>query len=87
MTHSSSWKILLQKTGYIREAGQCLVMKTLIDNRPVVVVLLNVVGPKGARIVDARNIKNWMAHTEPSNNSRLRSFSRGNISDDTDFYD
>lgn len=87
LTHSSSWKILLQKTGYIREAGQCLVMKTLIDNRPVVIVLLNVVGPKGARIVDARNVKNWMTHTEPSNNSRSRSFSRGDISDDTDFYD
>ena len=61
LTHSSNWKIQVQKTGYIREAGQCLVMKTTIDGRPIVMVLLNVVGPKGARIVDAQNIKSWLA--------------------------
>ena len=36
-------------------------MKTTIDGRPIVMVLLNVVGPKGARIVDAQNIKSWLA--------------------------
>ncbi len=88
LTHSSDWKIQVQKTGYIREAGQCLVMKTTIGSRPIVMVLLNVVGPKGARIVDAQQIKNWLTHStasSPSNFSRPAPTRNTSFSED-DFY-
>jgi D-alanyl-D-alanine endopeptidase (penicillin-binding protein 7) len=53
------WSISLQKTGYISEAGQCLVMRTVIDDRQVVIVLLNSWG-KYTRVADARRIRRWM---------------------------
>ena len=53
------WNISLQKTGYISEAGQCLVMRTVIDDRQVVIVLLNSWG-KYTRVADARRIRRWM---------------------------
>lgn len=84
LTHSSDWKIQVQKTGYIREAGQCLVMKTTIGSRPIVMVLLNVVGPKGARIVDAQQIKNWLTHNTPRSSS---TFSRPTPTRSTSFSD
>ena len=40
LVRSSSWSINLSKTGYIREAGRCLVMKARIQNRPIILVLL-----------------------------------------------
>lgn len=53
------WDISLQKTGYISEAGQCLVMRTVIDGRQVVIVLLNSWG-KYTRVADARRIRRWI---------------------------
>jgi D-alanyl-D-alanine endopeptidase (penicillin-binding protein 7) len=53
------WKIQVQKTGYISEAGRCLVMQTVIDDRTVVIVLLNSYG-KRTRVADARRIRKWM---------------------------
>lgn len=53
------WDIALQKTGYISEAGKCLVMKAMIAGRSVVIVLLDSYG-KYTRIADARRIKTWM---------------------------
>jgi D-alanyl-D-alanine endopeptidase (penicillin-binding protein 7) len=49
----------VQKTGYIAEAGRCLVMKALIEGRSIVIVLLDSVG-KHTRVADARRIKKWM---------------------------
>jgi D-alanyl-D-alanine endopeptidase (penicillin-binding protein 7) len=49
----------VQKTGYIAEAGRCLVMQTVIDDRSVVIVLLNSWG-KYTRIADAKRIRTWM---------------------------
>jgi D-alanyl-D-alanine endopeptidase (penicillin-binding protein 7) len=68
-THSlvkkSDWDIVLQKTGYTSDAGQCLVMKTVIHERPVLIVLLNSFG-KYTRVADARRIRKWMeAALEP----------------------
>ena len=56
---SSDWEILLQKTGYIREAGRCLVMMANIATRPVVIVLLDSVG-KYTRLGDAERVKHWI---------------------------
>lgn len=53
------WDIFLQKTGYTRAAGRCLVMKTLIQGKSVVIVLLNSLGTQ-TRIADARRIRQWM---------------------------
>jgi D-alanyl-D-alanine endopeptidase (penicillin-binding protein 7) len=56
---SSNWEILLQKTGYIREAGRCLVMLANIASKPVVIVLLDSVG-KFTRLGDAERVKHWI---------------------------
>ena len=62
-----AWRVSVQKTGYISEAGRCLVMQTLIDGRPVVIVLLNSWG-KLTRIADAKRIRTWM-ESKPGNAS------------------
>jgi len=54
-----TWKIMVQKTGYITEAGKCLVMQAVIEGRTVVIVLLNSAG-KYTRVADARRIKKWL---------------------------
>ena len=56
---SSDWEILLQKTGYIREAGRCLVMLANIASRPVVIVLLDSIG-KHTRLGDAERVRHWI---------------------------
>jgi D-alanyl-D-alanine endopeptidase (penicillin-binding protein 7) len=53
------WDIEVQKTGYISEAGRCLVMQTVIENRTVVIVLLNSFG-KRTRVADARRVRRWV---------------------------
>ena len=54
------WDILLQKTGYINEAGHCLVLNTVVQGRNVIVVLLDAWGGRYAHFVDAERIRNWM---------------------------
>jgi D-alanyl-D-alanine endopeptidase (penicillin-binding protein 7) len=56
---NDSWDIAVQKTGYIKEAGRCLVMKTVIAGRSLVIVLLDSYG-KYTRVADAQRIKTWM---------------------------
>jgi len=56
------WKIEVQKTGYISSAGRCLVMQTVIEDRTIVIVLLNSYG-KRTRVADARRIRKWMEAT------------------------
>jgi serine-type D-Ala-D-Ala endopeptidase (penicillin-binding protein 7) len=53
------WDVMVQKTGYTSDAGQCLVMQTVIRERPVLIVLLNSFG-KYTRVADARRIRKWM---------------------------
>ncbi|WP_442947262.1 D-alanyl-D-alanine endopeptidase [Noviherbaspirillum sp.] len=53
------WDIGLQKTGYISEAGRCLVMQARIENRPVVMIFLDSKG-KYSRIADAARIRKWL---------------------------
>jgi D-alanyl-D-alanine endopeptidase (penicillin-binding protein 7) len=59
-----TWNIIVQKTGYIAEAGKCLVMAAVIEGRSVVIVLLDSFG-KYTRVADAQRIKTWME--SPSN--------------------
>ncbi len=59
LVQNPTWEIGLSKTGYIVEAGRCLVMQAKIAARPVVIVLLDSWG-KHSRIGDANRIKKWM---------------------------
>jgi D-alanyl-D-alanine endopeptidase (penicillin-binding protein 7) len=54
-----TWQIVVQKTGYIHEAGRCLVLKAIIKGRSVVMVLLDSFG-KYTRVADARRIRKWL---------------------------
>lgn len=54
------WNISLQKTGYISEAGKCLVMQATIEGRPVVLVLLDAAGTQ-SRFADAQRLRKWLA--------------------------
>lgn len=61
---SSDWDIGLQKTGYISEAGRCLVMQAKIEGRPVVMVFLDSKG-KMSRLGDAGRIRKWLEEANP----------------------
>jgi D-alanyl-D-alanine endopeptidase (penicillin-binding protein 7) len=65
---SPQWDIGLSKTGYISEAGRCLVMQAKIANKPVIIVLLDSWG-KMTRIGDANRIKRWMETRSSGNTS------------------
>ena len=59
LVRNGEWDIQLQKTGYIREAGRCVVMLATIASRPVVIVLLDSIG-KLARLTDAERVRHWL---------------------------
>ena len=59
LVRNAKWDIDLQKTGYISEAGRCLVMRVRMASREVVVVLLDSWG-KFSRVGDANRIKKWL---------------------------
>lgn len=59
LTRHPDWEIGLQKTGYIREAGRCLVMQTIVAGRRMVMVFLNSNSSR-QRIADAKTVKNWL---------------------------
>jgi serine-type D-Ala-D-Ala endopeptidase (penicillin-binding protein 7) len=59
LVRSDTWEIGVSKTGYISEAGRCLVMQARVADKPVVIVLLDSVG-KMTRVGDAQRIKRWM---------------------------
>ena len=59
LVSNPAWNIIVQKTGYITEAGKCLVMEAVIHGRNVVIVLLDSAG-KLTRVADAKRVKSWM---------------------------
>ena len=59
LVKNGTWDIQISKTGFIREAGRCLVMLAQISSKPVVIVLLDSVG-KYTRIGDANRVKHWL---------------------------
>jgi serine-type D-Ala-D-Ala endopeptidase (penicillin-binding protein 7) len=62
LIRNPSWDIGLQKTGFINEAGECLVMQATINNRPVVMVLLDSSG-KYSRFADAGRLRGFLETT------------------------
>jgi D-alanyl-D-alanine endopeptidase (penicillin-binding protein 7) len=59
LTASRRWKIRLQKTGYIAEAGRCMVLHALVAGRPTVMVFLDAQG-KFSRAADANRVHVWL---------------------------
>jgi len=62
LVKSPQWDIGLQKTGYISEAGQCLVMQAQIAGRKLIMVFLDSAG-KLSRIADAERVRRWIEHS------------------------
>lgn len=60
LVRNDNWNIGLSKTGFINEAGHCLVMQAKIAQKEVIIVLLD--GGKYARVADAERIKSWLEH-------------------------
>ena len=59
LVRAGRWDIGLSKTGYIREAGRCLVMRVRLASKDLIVVLLDSWG-KQSRIGDANRIRRWL---------------------------
>jgi D-alanyl-D-alanine endopeptidase (penicillin-binding protein 7) len=80
LVKSDKWDIQLQKTGYIREAGKCLVMMATIASKPIVIVLLDSLG-KYTRVADAQRVKHWLetGETAPASSVMAEKAPRGGI--------
>jgi D-alanyl-D-alanine endopeptidase (penicillin-binding protein 7) len=64
LVRNPTWNIIVQKTGYITEAGKCLVLEAVIQGRNVVIVLLDSAG-RLTRVADAMRVKSWMEASAP----------------------
>lgn len=63
LVRNGNWDIGLSKTGFISEAGFCLVMRANIADRPLTIILLNSWG-KLSKYGDANRIKKWLIKAE-----------------------
>ena len=63
LIRAGDWDIGLQKTGFINEAGRCLVMRARIASKDLVMVLLDSVG-MNSRITDAKLVRRWIEATK-----------------------
>ncbi|SDI76837.1 serine hydrolase [Variovorax sp. OV700] len=68
LVKSPDWEIGVQKTGYISEAGQCLVMQAKVAGRKLIMVFLDSAG-KFSRIADAERVRRWVEATHASTGS------------------
>jgi serine-type D-Ala-D-Ala endopeptidase (penicillin-binding protein 7) len=59
LVSNPEWEIGLQKTGYISEAGRCLVMQAKVAGRELIMVFLDSAG-KLTRIADAERVRRWV---------------------------
>jgi D-alanyl-D-alanine endopeptidase (penicillin-binding protein 7) len=65
LVKNPDWDIGLQKTGYISEAGQCLVMQAKVAGRKLIMVFLDSAG-KLSRIGDAERVRRWVETNAPT---------------------
>jgi D-alanyl-D-alanine endopeptidase (penicillin-binding protein 7) len=63
LVKNPTWDIGLQKTGYISEAGRCLVMQASIAGRNLIMVFLDSAG-KLTRFADAERVRHWIQTTD-----------------------
>lgn len=59
LVYRPDWNIQLTKTGFTNEAGHCLVMRTVINQRPVALVVMDAFG-KYTHFADANRLRTWM---------------------------
>ncbi|MDR0634942.1 MAG: peptidase, partial [Azoarcus sp.] len=59
LVRSADWNISVSKTGYISEAGRCLVMQAWMSGQPLVIVLMDANG-RNMRTVDAQRVRLWL---------------------------
>jgi D-alanyl-D-alanine endopeptidase (penicillin-binding protein 7) len=78
LVKNASWDLGVSKTGYISEAGKCLVMQARVARKPVVIVLLDSAG-KLTRVGDANRIKRWMEETLALRDARMQRASAESI--------
>ncbi len=71
LVRSPSWDVGISKTGYISEAGKCLVMQARLAEKPVVIILLDSAGTL-TRVGDANRIKHWMDSTYTSHKQPIQ---------------
>lgn len=73
LVKNPDWDIGLQKTGYISEAGRCLVMQTKIAGRKLIMVFLDSAG-KFSRLADAQRVRHWVetASASPAVGAKLQ---------------
>ncbi len=71
LVKNPAWDIGLQKTGYISEAGQCLVMQTKIAGRKLIMVFLDSTG-KLSRVADAERVRRWV-ESKPAKSASVAS--------------
>ncbi|HEX2542838.1 MAG TPA: D-alanyl-D-alanine endopeptidase [Caldimonas sp.] len=64
LVKNPEWEIGLQKTGYISEAGRCLVMQAKLAGRHLIMVFLDSAG-KYSRIGDAERVRRWLMESAP----------------------
>jgi serine-type D-Ala-D-Ala endopeptidase (penicillin-binding protein 7) len=64
LVRSPFWEIGLQKTGYISEAGRCVVMQATLSGRQLIMVLLDSTG-RYSRLGDAERIRKWLSSQSP----------------------
>jgi D-alanyl-D-alanine endopeptidase (penicillin-binding protein 7) len=74
LVKNPAWDIGLQKTGYISEAGQCLVMQAKVAGRKLIMVFLDSAG-KLSRVADAERVRRWV-EAMPVNASKLSPLAR-----------
>lgn len=66
LVRQGEWNIGLSKTGFINEAGRCLVMQTTVDGEPIIAVFLDAEG-SNKRIGDANRIRKWIEYNHQAN--------------------
>ena len=71
LTRMDDWNIGLSKTGFINEAGHCLVMQAQVAQRDVIIVLLDATG-SNRRAGDAARIKHWLESNSPAHRADNR---------------
>jgi len=65
LVRDPDWSIAVQKTGYISEAGRCVVMEAELAGRKLIMVLLDAAGSY-ARYADAQRLRDWVAGVQPA---------------------
>jgi len=72
LTRDGRWQVELSKTGYIQEAGRCLVMQAVVAGRRLYIVLLNADG-KLTPMADANRLRDWLQHAGGTRTASLAS--------------